>query len=128
MIRFDPRLRVLPFSSVNFFAACTCGLDLNELRRSEAGTASIEPDAPAGTILTPAGAVAATGPTAASGRNAAVFFTVNARGAAQPWCVHLTETFDPFGALTTSFTAVTLPAALDFQVSTASASSFGGGW
>src|SRR3954454_2857460 len=128
MIRFEPDLRPLPLSSVNFFAAWTWGLDLNDAWRPEAGTASIEADSLAGTIFTPAGAFAATGPTAASGRKAAVFFTVNARGAAQPWCVHFTETFAPFGALTTSFTTLTLPAAFDFQVSTASASSVGGFW
>src|SRR3954447_9525082 len=127
MIRLEPALRPLPLSNVNFFAAWTCGLDLNDVRRSEAGTASTEPDAPARTIFTPAGAFA-TGPTAPIGRKAAVFLTVNERGAAQPRCVHFTDTFEPFGALTTSFTTLTLPAAFDFHVSTASASSVGGFW
>src|SRR4051794_12927165 len=118
MIRFDPALRPLPLSSVNFFAAWTCGLALNEVRRSDAGTADTEPEPPAAIIRTPSGA-SAVGPTGASGRKAAAFLTVKERGAAQPWCVHLTETFDPFGALTTSFTTLTLPAAFDFHVSTA---------
>src|SRR3954464_9085171 len=127
MISFEPRFSVLPLSSVYFLAACTWVFALNAAGLPTVFTLATEPELRASVMCTPAGALAA-GPTGAIGRNTAVFFTVNARGALQPCFVHLTETFDPFGALTTSFTAVTLPAAFDFQVSTASASSFGGFW
>src|SRR4051812_37765029 len=127
MISFEPRFSVLPLSSVYFLAACTCVLALKAAGLATVFTRATDPELLASVMWTPAGALA-TGPTGAIGLNAAVFLTVKARGALQPRFVHLTETFDPFGALTTSFTAVTLPAAFDFQVSTASASSFGGFW
>src|SRR3954453_12407855 len=124
-MRLDPALSLVPFSSLNFLAARTRWLVLNTagLPLFPGGTT---PEPLASAIRTPAGALA-TGPTAAIGRKTAVFLTVKARGALHPPFVHLTETFEPLGAVTTSFTAVTLPAAFDFQVSTASASSFGGG-
>src|SRR5947208_16856865 len=119
-------LSFAPFISVNFFAART-GSDFAATRAAEpsaAPTGPTVPELPAAVISTPPGAEA-TGPTGAIGRKAAGFLTLNERGALQPCLVQWIETFDPFGACTTSFETVA-PLRAVFQLKTTSDLTAGG--